>query len=153
MQSLKKRPSKRLRVACYLWSEEGPLRIPDRLHRQLAGGETALPQYAGSRQKIIEVLLQPLTAHSYAVRARGLVYAFDSSGLLDARAHTEAASLKVSRFRASGNNIVDLEPKISARRSREQDTWMPTKAMMERIWSDLDPHRPKKSKRFPVLRP
>lgn len=154
MQIGRKAPSKRLRIVYYLWSEEeGPLRITERMHRQLVAAEVALPRYAGSRQRIIEVLLRPLMAHSYAVSIRGLLYTFDSAGILETATHAEAAALKLSRFRTPGNNVVDLEPRISARRFRSQNTWMPTKAMIDRIRSDLDPHRPKGSKRFPVLRP
>lgn len=153
MRTGRKAPSKHLRIVYYLWSEEGPLRITDRMHRQLVAAEVALPRYAGSKQRIIEVLLRPLTARSYAISTRGLLYTFDSAGILQTATHAEAAALKPSRFRTPGNNVVDLEPRISARRVRSQNTWMPTKAMIDRIRSDLDPHRPKGSKRFPVLRP
>ena len=111
--------SKRLRVVYYLWSAEGPLRITDRLHRALVERSLALPQFAATKQKIIETIVQPLTRDSYALSARGLMYSFDPKGFIEETIKTEGV-IHLPRFGSSEPKLVDLTPKIKARRVRER---------------------------------
>ena len=143
--------SKRLRVVYYLWSAEGPLRITDRLHRALVERSLALPQFAATKQKIIETIVQPLTRDSYTLSARGLMYSFDPKGFIEETIKTEGV-IHLPRFGSSEPKLVDLTPKIKARRVREKKTWTPTKSMLDIIWSDVDPSRPR-GPRIPMLRP
>jgi hypothetical protein len=143
--------SARLRLVYYLWSAEGPLRITDRLHRALVQRSVALSQFAATKQKILEVVIRPLTRDAHTLSARGLIYFFNADGLLDVGRKTEGL-IPLPRFRASETNVIDVEPKIRARRIREENTWEPTKPMLDFIWSDVDPQRPR-GPRLPVLRP
>ena len=52
---------RRISVRYYLWSPEGPLRITRRLHRELFERDVAMPQFAGTKQKILEVFIERLT--------------------------------------------------------------------------------------------
>lgn len=132
--------SRRLRVVYYLWSAEGPLRITDRLHRALVKRSLALPQFATTKQKIIEAIVQPLTRYTYTLSARGLMYSFDPKGFIEETSKTEGV-IHLPRFGSSEPNLVDLTPKIKARSVREKKTWTPTKSMLEIIWSDVEPSR------------
>jgi hypothetical protein len=143
--------SGRLRLVYYLWSAEGPFRISDRLHRALVQRSVALPQFAATKQKILEAVIRTLTREAHTLSARGLMYSFDADGLLDVGSKTEGL-IPLPRFRASETNVIDVEPKIRARRIREENTWKPTKPMLDLIWSDVDPQRPR-GPRLPLLRP
>jgi hypothetical protein len=144
-------PSRSIRY--YLWSAEGLQRITQRFHRNLFERTVALPQYAGTKQKIVEVFIQRLTSRDYSISARGIVYPFDAKGFLDIKALALEGSLELSRFRSTETNILDLRPSIKRRRFQEQYTWKPSKTMLDDVWSDIDPGRPKKRPRLPVLRP
>ena len=45
----------RINVRYYLWSAEGPQRITELLHRQLFERVVAMPQFAGTKQRVLEV--------------------------------------------------------------------------------------------------
>ena len=143
----------RIGVRYYLWSSEGSLRITQRLHRNLFDRTAALPQYAGTNQKIVEVLIQRLTSRDYSISARGIVYPFDAKGFLDVKALALEGSLELSRFRSTETNILDLRPSIKRRRFQEQYTWKPSKTTLDDVWSDIDPGGVKKHPRLPLLRP
>jgi hypothetical protein len=87
----KRRPT-RISVRYYLCSAEGLQRITQRLHRDLIEGDAALPQFAGTKQKILEVLVKPVTSTSSSLTARGVVYPFDGRGFLDVRSLAQEGS-------------------------------------------------------------
>jgi hypothetical protein len=133
-------------VRYYLWSAEGSLRITQRLHRNLFDRAATLPQYAGTKQKIVEVLIWRLTGRDYIISARG-------EGFLDVRALALEGSLELSRFRSTETNILDFRPSIKRRCFQEQYTWKPSKTMLDDVWSDIDPGGGKKHPRLPLLWP
>lgn len=45
----------KLLVRYYLWAVDGPWRLPNQLHHDLIDREVALPQFAGTKQKVLEV--------------------------------------------------------------------------------------------------
>jgi hypothetical protein len=104
--------SARLRLVYYLWSAEGPFRITDPFHRAIVQRSVALPHFAATKQKILEVVIRPLTRDVHTLSARGLMYSFDADGLLDIRSAAEGVSMQLSRFRGPEQNVIDLQPKI-----------------------------------------
>jgi hypothetical protein len=42
-------------IRYYLWADDGPWRLPSRLHQDLIKWKVALPQYAGTKQKVLEM--------------------------------------------------------------------------------------------------
>ena len=107
-------PSRSIRY--YLWPAEGLQRITQRFHRNLFERTVALPRYAGTKQKIVEVFIQRLTSRDYSISARGIVYPFDAKGFLDIKALALEGSLELSRFKSTETNILDLRPSIKRRR-------------------------------------
>ena len=83
----------RINVRYYLWSAEGLQRITQRFHRNLFDRTVALPQYARTKQKIVEVLIQRLTSRDYSISARGVVYVFPP----DARTSSMKPRIVVSK--------------------------------------------------------
>ena len=148
----KSRPS-RISVRYYLWSSEGLLRITARLHRDLVERDLALPQYAGTKQKVLEVFVQPLTKMDYNISARGVVYPFDTKGFLASGTYLPDILANMSRFKSHQRNIVDLSPLIRRRHFRDEYTWKPSKSILDEVWSDIEPRRSKKHPRLPILRP
>ena len=140
-------------VRYYLWSADGLQRITARLHRDLVERDVALPQYAGTKQKVLEVFVKRLTSTDFSISARGVVYPFDEVGLLASGTSLPSVLSEISRFKSHQRNVVDLGPLIKRRRFREEYTWKPSKSMLDYVWSDIEPHRSKKRPRLPVLRP
>jgi hypothetical protein len=48
----------RISVRCYLCSSKGVQRITRRLHRELFDRAVALPQYAGTKQTVLEAVIR-----------------------------------------------------------------------------------------------
>ncbi|MGB9349547.1 MAG: hypothetical protein WCB61_06580 [Pseudolabrys sp.] len=71
----------------------------------------ALPQFAATKQKIIETIVQPLTRDTLS--ARGLMYSFDPKGFIEETIKTEGV-IHLPRFGSSEPKLVDLTPKIKA---------------------------------------
>jgi hypothetical protein len=143
----------RISVRYYVWSAEGPQRITERLHRELFKRVVAMPQFAGTKQRVLEVFVQRLTKAHYSISGRGIVYPFDANGFLDVKTLALEGSLEISRFRSPEAKIVDLSPSIRRRRFQEQYTWRPSKTMLDDVWHDIEPRRPKRLRRLPLLRP
>ena len=143
----------RISVWYYLWSAEGPQRITQRLHRELFERNVAMSQFAGTKQRVLEVLVQYLTKTHCKISGRGIVYPFNANGFLDVKTLALEGPLEISRFRSAEAKIVDLKPSIRRRRFQEQYTWKPSKTMLDDVWNDIDPGRPKKRPRLPLLRP
>ena len=73
----------RISVRYYLCSSEGLQRITQRLHRELFDRAVALPQYAGTKQKVLEAMIQRVSKLDHRLDVRGIVYPFDVEGFLD----------------------------------------------------------------------
>ena len=59
-----------LLVRYYLWATDGPWRLPSRLHYDLMDRKVALPQYAGTKQKVLEVFARRIgVEHVFLARA------------------------------------------------------------------------------------
>ena len=69
----------------YLWTEDGPWRLP----KAFFDLQRALPQYAGTRQKAIEVLYEWRGPWLYT-NVSGYFIAFDAAGLRDVKASAAA---------------------------------------------------------------
>jgi len=80
-------------IRYYLWADDGPWRLPVRLHQDLIARKLALPQYAGTKQKILEVFARRVTRDTYSLKGRGNVLSFDEEGYLDLSAYIEATSM------------------------------------------------------------
>jgi hypothetical protein len=130
---------------------EGPQRITELLHRQLFARVVAMPQFAGTKQRVLEVFVQRLTKTHHSISGRGIVYLFDANGFLDLKTLALEGPLEISRFRSPEAKIVDLNPSIKRRRFKEQYTWKPTKTMLDNVWCDIEPRRAKGGRRLPLF--
>jgi len=127
-------PTQKLTIRYYLWTEAGPFRLPDRLHRDLINHRVKLRQFAGSMQKLVELVIR--SGEIQSATARGVVYAFDKDGYLDLRGVAQHATPSTPRF-ADNDAVKDLSPTISKRRFQAEYTWRPGKTVLDRIRSDM----------------
>jgi hypothetical protein len=106
-----------------------------------------MPQFAGTKQRVLEVFVQRLTQTHYSSSGRGIVYPFDANGFLDVKTLALEGSLEISRFRSPEAKIVDLNPSIRRRRfQRARRCWMMFGATSNHVAS-------KGHRRLPLLRP
>lgn len=135
----KPRSSDRLSSRYYLWTDDGPWRISQRTHVDLVTGAFGLPQYANSKQKVVEVLFQRDPHDLGSIRARGIYYHFDEKGRLNLLAASEAAASAIegSRPRHVVDNLFDIGPAVRHRRWVANQTWKVSPAILRRITADL----------------
>lgn len=57
-----------LLVRYYLWAADGPWRLPNRLHYDLMDRKVALPQSAGTKQKVPEVFARRIGVDTYSLQ-------------------------------------------------------------------------------------
>ncbi len=126
-------------IRYYLWAPDGPWRLPSRLHQDLIAREVALPQYAGTKQKLLEVFARRITGDTYSLQGNGNIFTFDESGYLDLSAYVEATSMVVegTEPKRVGKNIVDVKPALKYQRFAREHLWKPTPPMLRTIAADF----------------
>jgi len=92
----------------YLWADDGPWQITHQLHSDLVSGKIALRQYAGTKQKIIEVFIREVRGRTVVVEARGSFYFFDARGCLDVSSQAEAAAIAVESAKVRAVGLSEL---------------------------------------------
>src|SRR5262245_41923281 len=65
-----------LLVRYYLWTADGPWRLPSQLHRDLLDRVVALPQFAGTKQKMLVVFARRIGVNTYSLRGQGSICGF-----------------------------------------------------------------------------
>jgi hypothetical protein len=126
----------------YLWAKDGPWRITHQLHSDLVSGKVALRQYAGTKQKIVEVFIRKVRGRPVIVEARGTFYCFDARGRLDVSSQAEAAAIAVdgSKARAVQDNVFDIGPAVRHHRWTDEHIWKPSTSVLREISADLEVH-------------
>jgi hypothetical protein len=121
------RRTRRLSLRYYLFDGDALWRIPHRLHRALLSGEVSLPQYANSKQKVVEVFIWTGLGTARTIEARGVVLTFNAKGSIDLAEAAEVMGTVIggSRPRRLDKNILDIGPVIRTRRLSEHKWKLP----------------------------
>ena len=129
----------RLEVRYYLWADDGPWRLPVRLHQDLIDRKVALPRYAGTNQKILEVFARWITSDAFSLKGRGGICTFDADGFMERDRAEELVGWFVERAqqKLTGGNVVNIEPTLSERRYKREHLWKPTVSMLRLIEPDF----------------
>ena len=129
----------RLVVRYYLWADDGPWRLPVQLHQDLFDRKVALPQYAGSKLKVLEVFARWITSDTYSLKGRGSIFSFDEKGYLEQSPGAELVGWIVERAqqKLTGGNVVNIEPTLRERRYKREHLWKPTASMPRLIEADF----------------
>ena len=145
-----RRGPRRLSLRYYFWDGHALSRVPHRLHSALLSGDTALPQYANSKQKVVEVLIWRGPGRARKIEARGTICFFNSKGCIDLREATEAMAIAVegSKPKRRNENVLDIGPVIRSRAWSREHTWKPSPILLRMIIADIEGHA-----KIPVLRP
>jgi len=130
-----------LLVRYYLWTADGPWRLPSQLHYDLMDRKVAFPQYAGTKQKVLEVLARRIGVDTYSLRGQGTIFVFDENGYLKRTPAEEVMGFIVERARQKleDSNVVNIEPRLRERRFKKEHSWQPTRSMLQLVRRDFTP--------------
>ena len=99
----------------------------------------ALPQYAGTKQKILEVFARWITRDTFSLKGRGSFCTFDADGFWERDRAEELVGWVVERAqqKRTGGNVVNIEPTLRERRYKREQLWKPTVSMLRLIEPDF----------------
>ena len=144
----------RLVVRYYLWADDGTWRLPNRPHEDLIDRKVALPQYAGTKHKVLEVIARWIGGGAYSIRGQGTVFTFDESGFIERDPAEELVgwAVECAQKKFASGNVVSIEPTLRERRYKSEHLWKPTAAMLRLIETDFQKtHRASSVRRVRVL--
>jgi hypothetical protein len=126
-------------IRYYLWADDGPWRLTVQLHQDLIARKVALPQYAGTKQKVLEVFARWITRDTYSLKGRGSIDTFDADGFMERDRAEELVGWVVERAqqKLTGGNVVNIEPTLRERRYKREHLWKPTASMLRLIEADF----------------
>jgi len=119
-------------------------------------GRTVLPQYAGTKQKTLDVHFW-YEGGAIKTDIRPSVMAFDAAGRWD-RAYSVQGGLAVLAAaditaRAKRMTVADLGPVIDAKERMEAHRWKPTQAEIDRVMLDLLGGNHPRRRHIPYVKP
>lgn len=130
----------------YLFPDDGdPLRLSYRLVSGLVAGTDALPQYAGTKQRVLSAMLD-LDAGK-PVRISGTqasIWEFDDQGGIRDGLHKAVALAMDSMptpMRSAGEKVIELRPRTKQAKLQKEYRWEPANADIERIIADIWPKK------------
>ncbi|SDJ62158.1 MULTISPECIES: hypothetical protein [Bradyrhizobium] len=134
-----------LGVRFYLFVEDGLQRISHRLMEGLAHGKDAMPQFAGTKQKVANVLVAMEAGKPVKVeRADGSFLTFDENGEVhkDLIASGFAAmetyrALERAQRNPEPGKVVDLSPKLNREKWERENRWTLSKEDLDLIADDI----------------
>lgn len=127
-------------VRHYLFDQDGSIkRIPRRLIDGLTFGKDAVPAYAGSRQRVLEVVIENEAGRPQAIdHANGYYFEFDSDGRIHRGLQRGLAEVMDLGFTPDDqDNVVTLAGRRAKKQWRDVNRWTPTAEDLDRIVADL----------------
>jgi hypothetical protein len=131
-------------IRFYLFSDEGLQRISHRLMDGLARGKDAMPQYAGTKQKIANVIVEMENGKPVRLaRADGSFLTFDETGqvhkdlIVSGMAAMETHRALERADQTPPGTVIDLSPKLNREKWERENRWTPTKADLDAICDDI----------------
>ena len=128
----------------YLFLEDGSLRrLPQRIVDELPTGREAIPEFAGTRQRVAYVVLENAEGRPRRILdARGEYWTFDDEGRVDRdmnRRMVELLDRVAEPPSARRGPVVDLVPELKKREQQARNEWTLTADDLDRIAADLWP--------------
>jgi hypothetical protein len=114
----------------------------------LADRVIALPQFAGSIQRGVEVLIETKAGKIQNIEVRPTHSRFDENGKIDLRDAAEAMAIILagSAPKQIGENVVDIRPTLSSRKRARETKWRISASLKRLILADV-----KGEAKLPVL--
>ena len=131
--------SSRISVRYYLCTDAGPVRLPLRLCRELADSVIALPQFANSIQRMVEVLIESKAGKTEKIELRPTHSRFDENGKIDLRHAAEAMAIILGGFapKQADENVLDIRSALSSRARERQTKWRIHPSLKKLILADV----------------
>lgn len=135
-----------LNVRQYLFADDGLVHIAKRLTDALIDGEEALPQFAGTKQRVADVIIEYEGGEPIRIaRTFGYCWHFDEEGRIHKDClKTVAAAMDAaaaSRSKVWSDGVVDLGPQLKRDKLKRENTWELTSEDLDLISNDLWPER------------
>ncbi|BCG91441.1 hypothetical protein [Mesorhizobium sp. 131-2-1] len=128
----------------YLFPEgEDPLRLSQRLVEGLTFGTDALPQFAGTKQRVLSAMLEHDEGKPVRIiRTEAAVWQFDKDGGIREGLH-QALALAMDSLPTPQPNatVVQLHPHAKQAKLQKEYRWEPGGAEIERVIADIWPKR------------
>jgi len=129
----------------YIFEEGGALkRVPQRIHDALVFGEDSIPEYADTRQRVAQVLIENESGKPVRILdVQGSYWIFDKQGRIDKGLQSRLALAMELAFSNPTNRkgkVVDLRPELKRKKFEEEHRWELTVEEVNRIAVDLWPH-------------
>jgi hypothetical protein len=143
-----KRTRRRLSMRYYLCTDTGPVRLPPRLCRDLVDRVIALPQFANSIQRGVEVLVARKAGKIETIEVRPTHSRFDENGKIDLRHAAEAMAIILGGAapKQIGENVLDIRTTLSSRARVRETKWRIPASLKKLILADV-----KGEAKLPVL--
>lgn len=129
-------------VRYFLFPEgSDPLRLSQRLVEGLTHGKDAMPQYADTRQRVMEVVVQNEDGKPARLgRTHGAIWKFNEDGeIREGLQDAVSQAINSIETSATSDTVVSIRPRLSKKRFDETYRWEPTPADIDRIIRDLWP--------------
>jgi hypothetical protein len=131
-------------VRWYLFSVDGLLRISKRVMNGLCRGRDAMPQYAGTKQKIATAIYESENGKPvHIIFVEGSYLDFDKSGRVQESllrglfgAVQTYKDLENSKT-AAPSQVLDITPKLNRQKWERENRWTPTQQELELIEDDI----------------
>jgi|GEM_PF-5609403 len=134
------RKRRRLSIRYYLCTEATPVRIPLRLYRDLVSGKIAIAKFAGTVQRIAEILITFGPGEARQIKIRATAAHFDKEGRMDLSHAAEAAALAIegTKPKRVGRNILDIAKTLQFRKLKSETAWRIRPAMAKAMRDDIE---------------
>ncbi|QOZ65965.1 hypothetical protein [Bradyrhizobium arachidis] len=133
-----------LSIRFYLFAEDGLKSISQRVMTSLIRGKDAMPQYAGTKQKVADVILENEGKKPVRIeRVQGSYLTFDENGqvhkdlVASGFAALETGMALEEALKKPQTKIVDLTPKLNREKWERENRWTLSKEDLEAIADDI----------------
>jgi len=133
-----------LSIRFYLFADDGLQSISQRVMMGLVRGKDSMPQYAGTKQKVADVILESEGRKPIRIeRAQGSYLTFDSKGqvhkdlVASGFAALETGMALEQALKKPQTKIVDLIPKLNREKWERENRWTLSQADLDAISDDI----------------
>ena len=144
-----KRARRRISLRHYLCTGAGPFRLPSGAARKLAHRDIAIPQFANSVQRMVEVFVEAKGSEIKGLEFRATHARFDEEGKADLHHAVEAMAviLDGAAPKKLDENVLDISPTLRTRKRERETQWRISQSLKRAIEADI-----RGQARLPLLR-
>lgn len=116
------------------------MRIPLRLYRELVSGNGAIAKFAGTVQRIAELLITVGPGEARQIKIRATAAHFNKEGRMDLSHAAEAVALAIegTKPKSVGRNVLDIGPTLRSRKAKAQTVWRIPPTTVKMIRGDIE---------------